>query len=213
MFWLTSLYSQIHFHWLVLWWKMKEAICPYAFVSPDSYWKLSGSIFLTTSFLLRIQSPFFHKGSVFYLLTTPPPWTSGEADSYPQDLWVLLTPVTLSQPSSHRGCFRGCFGISAKPKANEDQWNLITRLWFNLSGLLDMKKGGDRVWSCCGLGMERLKAVLLTCWSPGHTPPVYPGLFHHMRQKILIATESILTEGIVIWPFRWSTVSWISLFR
>lgn len=77
------------------------------------------------------------------------------------------------------------------------------RLWFNLSGKLDMNKRGYRVWSCCSLGMQKARSCSVDLVNSQVTlHQSTPGLFCYMSQKILFAIERILTEGIVILPFR-----------
>lgn len=124
---LTSLYSQVHFHGLALVWNMKEEnypMCLYPRTCSENCRDL---------FFLK-----HHFSSIFYSVIYPLPHElQVRLTPYPQDLWVLTTPVTICYSSSHRDCLK----INAKSKTNGNQWNLITRLWFTRSGKLGIGSG------------------------------------------------------------------------
>lgn len=129
---------------------MKEETCPYAFLSLTCSENCRDLFFLKYNSFSVSSLPSSTKALIFIWEPAPTPMYFTWGPSHPWDLWVLATPVTMCHPSGRRDCFR----INAKSKTNGDPWNMVTRLWFNLSGKLDMKERGYRVRSCWRLGME-----------------------------------------------------------
>lgn len=188
---LTSLYSQVNFHGLALQWNMKEEKYPYAFVSQDLFWKLSASVFLKTSFLL-----YFLFGNL-----PPTPWTSGEADSYPQDSGSLphQAPYAVLQVT---GIASGSVQ-NLRPMRTNETWLrsfglIIQGSWIWDLDLLQPRNGkGEKLFCCLLMSRSHTTSLPLDCFITG--------------AKRFCSREDP-NWSTVIWPFRSSIVSWEPLF-
>lgn len=75
------------------------------------------------------------------------------------------------------------------------------------------KKRWYKIWSFCGLRMQRVRSCSVDLVNSQVTLfQSTPGLFCYLSQKIIFATKRILTDCVVILPFRRSSTTWVSLF-